>query len=526
MNRKNKNNSATAHKNGTALNPANNGDPQTEIEYLKLADKSLQGIIILQDRKIIYANEAFVRIIEFSIDELLTFEEPEILDLIQEPDKELVWNNYKNRLAGLDVPSKYQIKLKSKSGTVKILEMFSQRVIYNGKPSVQAIFLDITQQVEALKALEESELRFRTIFEHSGVAMVITEIDGTMIRVNQSFAKMFGYSIEELQGLNPHALTYPGDLSETLKMINEFKNNRDVISRQIEKKYFNKEGEVFWGLVTITAIRNNEGKIVYLIGQLQDITKRKNAEKELKIYAEKLKNLNSSKDKFFSIISHDLRSPFNALLGISEYTSQFFDELSKDELKESINSIHSSSKTVYELIQKLLEWAQIQLGKLETEKSKIDLFELSENVIRLYKGFAERKKILLRNKIEQYTFVYADKYMIEAVMRNLISNAVKFTSAGGSIDIESKLNSDFAEVIVSDTGIGISSIDQGKLFQIDEQFHTEGTADEMGTGLGLILSKEFVELNDGKISFESKKNEGSKFMFTLPLPGDHRTKTK
>lgn len=485
-------------------------------EYRKLADESLQGILIIQNEKIIYVNDAFTRIMGYSNDELLSFTEKEIVDLIHEPDKNQVWTNYKDRLAGKDIPPRYQIKLKSKTGKIKILDMYSQRFNYNGKPAVQAIFLDITEQTEALKALEESESKFRTIFEHSGVAMVITETDGTMIRVNQAFVQLFGYSSEELQGLKPTDLNYPGDLQQTAKLLNDFQNDKDVVSRQIEKKYLNKKGDVFWGLVTVTAIRDNKGKVVYLIGQLQDITKIKNAENELTKYAEKLKGINTSKDKFFSIISHDLRSPFNVLLSISEYASQYFAELSNDDIKEFITNIHSSAKKVYDLMQNLLEWAQGQLGKIEIEKNKIDLFDLSENVVSLYKGIADQKKTTLLNEVEKNTFIFADKYTIETVIRNLVSNSVKFTNKGGRIIVSAKLTGDFAAVTVEDTGIGISSEDQQKLFRIDEQFRTEGTEEEIGSGLGLILSKEFVELNGGEISVVSKVNSGSKFTFTVP----------
>jgi signal transduction histidine kinase len=233
-------------------------------------------------------------------------------------------------------------------------------------------------------------------------------------------------------------------------------------------------------------------------------------------YAEELKELNQSKDRLFSIISHDLRSPFNALLGISEYTTQFFDDLSKEEIKESMESLHSSAKKVYNLMQNLLEWTQIQIGGLEIKKSKIDLAEISKSILWLYEETAASKNINLTSNISKSIFLSADLYMIESVLRNLVSNGIKFTRPGGIVSISATVKSDLVKITVEDNGVGIDLGNQKKLFKIGEQFRMDGTADEQGTGLGLILCKDFVEKNNGTISVESELNKGSKFTFTVP----------
>ncbi|MCH7771288.1 MAG: PAS domain S-box protein [Bacteroidetes bacterium] len=284
-----------------------------------------------------------------------------------------------------------------------------------------------------------------------------------------------------------------------------------------EKKYIKKNGESFWGFVTITPIKDSADNLSYFIAQLYDITKRKKTERKLARYAEELKELNTSKDKFFSIISHDLRSPFNALLGISEYTSQFFDELSETEIKDSVINMHNSAKKVYELMQNLLEWTQVQTGRLKVEKSKIDLCEISNEILELYRDTAANKKVKLDSEISCTINLYADRYMIETVIRNLISNAIKFTNPGGTVSLNAAVNGVLVEITVLDTGVGIAKENQNKLFKIDAQYRRDGTANEKGTGLGLIFCKEFVEKNNGTIRIESKENEGSKFTFTVPL---------
>ena len=490
---------------------------KSEQKYRQLVENSLQGIALLQDMKIVYVNKAISRITGYSIEELLSFSQDEVADLIHPDDKELVWGNLKKRMAGLEIASNYQFRCKSKNGKIKTLEVHAQKIEYEGKPAIQGIVLDITQRIEALKALEESELKFRTIFENSGIGMTIISPKGNFIKVNKSFADLFGYTCKEFDGIKLFDITHPTEIEHSLQLIKNLLQDKGIKTKQIEKKFVKKTGEYFWGLITITPIRDPGGNVSYLVAQLQDITIRRKAESKLSQYADELKNLNTSKDKFFSIISHDLRSPFNALLGISEYTSQFFTELSKDEIKESITDIHSSAKKVYDLMQNLLEWTQIQTGRLEVERSRIDLQELSNNIIELYKESAEHKDVKLVNNISDEIYITADKYMIEAALRNLISNGIKFTHSGGSVTVSSKVNNDFAEISVADTGIGINSDNQDKLFRIDEQFRKDGTANEKGTGLGLILCKEFVEKNGGSISLESKENIGSKFTFTVPL---------
>ena len=328
---------------------------------------------------------------------------------------------------------------------------------------------------------------------------------------------MFGYGFEEFNNSNMLDITHPSEIEHSLQIMKELLQDRSLNYRKFEKKYLRKNGETFWGFVIVTPIKDENGKLTFLIAQLQDITKRKNAETKLIKYAEELKELNQSKDKLFSIISHDLRSPFNALLGISEYIIQFFDDLSKEEIKESIGNLHYSAKKIYNLMRNLLEWTQIHTSGLEFEKSKIDLCEISRSILELYEETAASKNIDLTSNISNSIFLYADLYMIETVLRNLVSNGIKFTHPGGGVSISAAVNSDLVKVTVEDNGVGIDPGNQKKLFGIGEQYRMDGTSNEKGTGLGLILCKDFVEKNNGTISVESKLNKGSKFTFTVPV---------
>jgi len=375
---------------------------------------------------------------------------------------------------------------------------------------------DITERKEAEIELQKSEEKFRSVFEGSGIGMAILSLDGQFTKVNRVFCEMLGYLENEIIHTNFRDITHPGDMEKSIGLVKDLLKSEIGESSLIEKRYITKKGEIIWALTTVSLIKDFESKPLHFIIQIQDITKRKNNEEQIIKYAEELKNLNAAKDKFFSIISHDLRSPFNSLLGLTEFISHSFDEMKPAEIKDSILNIYNSSKQVYNLILNLLEWSMLQSGRLKVDKSVINLAELGIEIMNLYKESANNKKLELVNNMNENIIVYADKYMIDTIVRNFVSNSIKFTNPGGKIIIKGIINGDNAEVSVTDTGIGISPENQKNLFRIDEQFRRDGTANEKGTGLGLILCEEFIEKNSGVLWVESEEGKGSRFSFTVP----------
>lgn len=237
---------------------------------------------------------------------------------------------------------------------------------------------------------------------------------------------------------------------------------------------------------------------------------------ELKQSESLLREANGAKDKFFSIIAHDLKNPFNVLLNYSQMLLEGFDDLPDVQRIKYIEDIQTSTKSLVKLTENLLDWSRSQTGRIKHEPLEIDLYELAFNNVYLFKKAAEEKNITLKSEIEYETNVFADFNMVNTVFRNLVSNAVKFTEEGGEIKTTAQDKGDFWELCVSDTGMGIKEENLEKLFKIDESLSTRGTRNEEGTGLGLILCKEFVEKNGGEIRVESKVGEGTKFIFTLP----------
>jgi signal transduction histidine kinase len=259
-------------------------------------------------------------------------------------------------------------------------------------------------------------------------------------------------------------------------------------------------------------------KIKALILRLEDEIKvSKQAEEEIKLKNDQLQKTNAEKDKFFSIIAHDLRSPLSGVLGLTEIIANDSEDFSQSELTELGKSMHQSVSTLFKLLENLLEWAQMQKGSLSFSPKEFDLFKLvSQSVDTIYQR-AIQKGITLTNEIPSSIKVNADEKMINTVLRNFLSNAVKFTRRDGKVIVRAKtIDNQMVEVSVTDTGIGMSEKNVKKLFKIEEKVSSQGTEGEPSTGLGLLLCKEFVEKHDGKVWAESQQNIGSTFYFTLP----------
>jgi two-component system, sensor histidine kinase and response regulator len=230
-----------------------------------------------------------------------------------------------------------------------------------------------------------------------------------------------------------------------------------------------------------------------------------------------LKELNAAKDKFFSIIGHDLKSPFAALLGLTRAITEDGIEFSQEEIREVMEHLQSSTENLYTLLENLLSWARLQSGRMEFRPWHVKLADIVKQNLDLFHLNSQQKQIELDSSVAEELSVYVDKNMIDTVVRNLVSNALKFTHAGGRIEISAEQDEDFVEVAVSDTGTGIPEEDLPRLFRIDVKYKNSGTAGEEGTGLGLILCKDLIEKHGGGIRVESEVGEGSVFRFTLPV---------
>ncbi|MEI6141192.1 MAG: two-component regulator propeller domain-containing protein [Mariniphaga sp.] len=252
---------------------------------------------------------------------------------------------------------------------------------------------------------------------------------------------------------------------------------------------------------TASIIRFNERLRVEVDNKTKEILEQnheiESQKEQVERINEALKRSNATKDKFFGIIAHDLKGPFNAILGFTRMLHEEYDNFSDEERREFISDIMNASGSAFKLLENLLEWARLQSGKIELTPDKIDLYNISQETLELFHSATAAKKIQLTSEIAPETFIYADRNMVRTIVRNLVSNAIKFTYPNGKIKITSDKNENGVELSIADDGIGMLPKVVDKLFDLDSKTYIKGTNDETGTGLGLILCKEFIEKNNG-----------------------------
>lgn len=304
----------------------------------------------------------------------------------------------------------------------------------------------------------------------------------------------------------------------TIKQIQEKKESEKALLKEnikIQKTIIQEEKVIRW---TSTA-----GILLLIIALIYISKSRKSIKKlnsKLLTSEEELKKSNADKIKFFSIISHDLRSPFNSIISLSDLLELEVSEKNTENLEFYTQTIKKSSQSAMNLLSNLMEWAMSQAGEMKFAPEKFDINKIANDNILFFKEIANQKAISIHSKIEGDLSVIGDKHMINAILRNLISNAIKFTSSGGELHISSVGKNNKAEIAVSDSGIGLTKESIEKLFKINSQFSTTGTENEQGTGLGLMLCKEFIEKHNEKIWVVSELGKGATFYFTLPMdPG-------
>ncbi|WP_339737368.1 tetratricopeptide repeat-containing sensor histidine kinase [uncultured Sunxiuqinia sp.] len=289
-------------------------------------------------------------------------------------------------------------------------------------------------------------------------------------------------------------------------------------SRQIDQLKIQRNEEVrFFGMITIVLL-----VVTIFLMSLAYLNKRKHndllSRKNERIEDQRLEleKLNASKNKFFSIIAHDLKNPFHTVMGYAHLIDKEYDRFSDEERKKYAGDIYRSANLIFRLLNNLLDWARSQTGSLAYSPQKIGFLEIYEGIEKLIKPFAEQKDIRLHKEIPETLQIYADPRMLETVMRNLMNNAIKFTHPGGMVKVRVKNDGHKAVVCVEDNGVGISTSDMDGLFQIDSKLKRKGTANEDGSGLGLLVCSEFVRKNGGDIWVESQVGKGSQFYFSVP----------
>jgi len=366
------------------------------------------------------------------------------------------------------------------------------------------------------RRLAENEIRkLSKVFLDGTNPIIIENLNGDILELNDEAINVYGFSREELINKSINTLVpneYHSRMIELINLCIEGKLIRDVES--FRKK---KDGAEIPVLMTLSLLTDEENNPFGIASIASDITKQKNIEKELlrsRVVAEKA---NATKGKFLKIISHDLRSPFNSIMGFSNLLNTQYDIFDDNEIKDAIKNIDNSAVYAFNLLENLLAWARSQTNEIVINKEELNLKQLVDESVFPYLSNATSKNISIINNVKPELIVSLDRNTALTFIRNLISNAIKFTHKGGMITISSYIDNDSIILSIKDTGVGMPLEVVDSLFELDKNITTKGTNDEKGTGLGLLLCKEFVEKNGGSISVKSEINKGSEFIISLPV---------
>lgn len=408
----------------------------------------------------------------------------------------------------------------------RILDFFNNNhtdLNYFNSPNLESYFIFLNQLLflfltfslvlmfnkRLLIDISTQEEKFNKAFHASPNSIMLTRsIDGKIFEINQGFKQITGYETDEVIEKTSGDIHLWNDIDDRIKVVKELDEKSKIIDR--EYHFRKKSGEIITGVFSAEFLNINNEKCI--ISTLIDITKRKKLEEELRA-------INATKDKLYSIIAHDLKTPFNSLIGLSDVLKNESKELNIETIIQYAASINNSANQTYQLLENLLEWAGMQQGTIIFKPENINLMKAVNEVLELLKDKAKNKKIALISSINDDIFVYADENMLKTVLRNLISNGLKFTNPMGSVEISAEESAEDKKIIIfiKDTGIGITPTKIDDLFSMESNYTTSGTDNEKGTGLGLLIVKEFVQKNKGEIWVESEMGIGSIFKFSLPV---------
>jgi len=406
--------------------------------------------------------------------------------------------------------------------------------------------------------LNKTEKFFERILKNNNAIKLLIEVDSSrVVNSNESAQQFYGYSEEELHKKEIYDLNV---LKED-EVKEEHKRSQILGRDYFESRQKNSKGEIKSVMVRSTSLKIKGKDFIYLI--IHEMPEKEKSEEKVEkddspVYSlfsgntdnalnenlsfleqnakdlvyfsnklaeseEKLKQLNASKDRFFSIISHDLKNSFFSVMGLSKILADPENDDSDEKKLETAQMLHNSSKNLYAFLENLLAWARVQRGEIDFEPREQQLYDIVAEVTYLFNSKAKQNGIKLINNIGDGILVYCDENMVKTILRNFVSNALNFTGINGTVVIDAQIDSEKVTLSVSDTGVGISEENVKKLFRIDEKYIGTNNSGEKGTGLGLILCKEFIEKHVGEVWIESEVGKGSKFYFTLPFERETST---
>jgi len=496
---------------GNKLNKAKKALETSEERFRSIFEKNSAAILLIEtDKTISMCNDAYCEMTGYSREEVVG---KSWTQLIPASELERLTNFNKLRLQqSPDIPDNYEFSFVKKNGEVRVglMSVFYDRLINEIVTSIT----DITERKEMELSLEESKEKYRKLIELHGEGFGVVDKEERFILTNPAADRIMGVPVGSLVG----------------RKIDEFvsKNTFDLVKKQTairregnqttyEMDFTRADGEKRVMLITASPTFNALGEFESTLGIFLDITDRKNIEIELKKNESELKALNDTKDKLFSIIAHDLRGPVGTSADLLEVLIENYANFNSDEQLKMLEILKNSARSTYNLLETLLNWAIIQTGNLVFKPELFNLTKCIDSTVKNLVPAALSKNITLQFRSDKDIFSYADQNMIQTVLRNLIGNAVKYTFRGGSIEVNVVNQGNRTEISISDNGVGMDEKTIQNLFSKSIPSSKYGTENEKGTGLGLILCKEFIDKHGGHITVSSVPGKGSRFIIDIPM---------
>jgi len=517
----------------TARKKANEALRESEEKFRTFVDTA-SDLMHITDRagNITDVNESMTRVLGYSKEELIGMHFTQILPLKTfERDFKPPFEKFVKRGGEIAFDTTFATKDgKEVYGELRTVAIHDRRGRYAGS---RVVFHDLTERKKVEEALRESEEQFRQFFENEPEYCYMISPEGVILDVNNAALKALGYRKEELVG-KPLKMIYA---PESYTKMDQFflKWNKTGTLKDEEFVIISKTGENRTVLLSADAVRDKDGKILYSVSIQRDITERKRAEEELQERNEQLKAqheelveksieleaVSQAKSEFLANMSHELRTPLNAVIGFSELMLDGIPGEINDEQRECVNDILHSGQHLLSLINDILDLSKVEAGKIELKRQNLDIADIISGVVPIMKPMLDKNGQEIEVSIMQgLPKVRGDKNRLEQVLLNLLSNASKFTEQGGRVQIHVGREGDYCQVTVIDTGIGIKKEDQEHIFEAFIQGETLPDGKKEGTGLGLTLTRQFVEAMGGSIWVDSEYGRGSTFIFTLPLAGE------
>ncbi|MDA3862104.1 MAG: ATP-binding protein [Melioribacteraceae bacterium] len=366
--------------------------------------------------------------------------------------------------------------------------------------------------------LDSEIVKYNSSFKNHFFAKTDCSNNSCKVKYSQTIFDIIGYPAKQIEDLpnKLNSIIHEDDRLRVENGLNLFFENTDKYNFSISYRVIKENDNEVYLNETISAVRNKTGKVEEYNSIFFDVSEMENKKKEVDDFSNEMINVNRKKDKFISIVSHDLKSPYTTLLGFSEILLNDA-SLPDEEKREYIEYIHKSSKHQLNFIEHLLDWSRLRTGRTVIEDQRLNLKNIISTIVSRFTGIAVRKNIEISQNVQSDIFVKSDEKQLSKAISDLLQNAIVFSKKNSSIFIYgSRFKDGMIEIIVKDKGIGISAADHEKLFKLDQKHSREGTEGEQGSGMGLILVKEIMEKLRGDVWFYSKENEGSEFHITLP----------